>query len=247
MSWLPRFAAALTLLLAACTPLPPRTSLPVEPRPSPNFNERRPNLVVLHYTSNGSVDPALRTLTSPLSQVSAHYLIGRDGKLYYLVDERNRAWHAGESSWGGNRDVNSASIGIEIDNTGDEPYAEPQLATLLLLLADLKDRYAIPTANFVGHSDVAPRRKVDPGRYFPWRQLALQGYGLWCDPPYPSVPPGADDAVLLAAFGYDVSDLPAAVSAFKLHFAPDDDAMAMTGKDRAVLYCLVERRSQTYP
>lgn len=234
--------APIALALAACAPLPQRTTLAVEQRPSPNYNERRPHYVVLHYTSNGSVDPALRTLTSRFSGVSAHYLIGRDGKLYYLVDERHRAWHAGESYWGGNRDLNSASIGIEIDNTGDEPYPGVQIAQLLALLADLKQRYGIPDANFIGHSDVAPRRKVDPGRYFPWRELAAQGFGLWCDPPHAPAPAGADDALLLAAFGYDVSDLSAAISAFKLHFAPDGDPGLMTEADRGMLYCLVGRR-----
>ncbi|MGH8618431.1 MAG: N-acetylmuramoyl-L-alanine amidase [Burkholderiales bacterium] len=236
--------AALALGLAACTPLPPRTGLAVEQRPSPNYNERRPNYVILHYTSNETVDPALRTLTSRFSGVSVHYLIGRDGKIYYLVDETQRAWHAGESYWGGNRDLNSASIGIELDNSGDEPYADAQIAQLLALLADLKARHGIPDANFLGHSDVAPRRKVDPGRHFPWRPLAAQGFGLWCDPPHAQAPAGEGDAVLLAAFGYDVSDLPAAVSAFKLHFAPDGDATLLTSTDRAMLVCLVGRRNR---
>jgi len=246
MSWMVCFKSAGVALLvaglAACAPLPQRTSLAVEQRPSPNYNERRPNYVILHYTSNDSPDPALRTLTSRFSGVSAHYLIGRDGKVYYLVDESQRAWHAGESYWGGNQDLNSSSIGIELDNTGDEPYTDTQIAQLLALLADLQARYAIPAANFIGHSDVAPRRKLDPGRYFPWRQLAAQGFGLWCDAPYAPAPEGADDAVLLAAFGYDVKDLPAAISAFKLHFAPDGDATLLTAADRGMLYCLIGRR-----
>jgi len=141
----------------------------------------------------------------PQREVSAHYLIARDGRIYYLVDELARAWHAGESAWGGNRDLNSASIGIELDNNGEEPYAEAQIAALLALLADLTARWSIPAANVLGHGDVAPGRKVDPGALFPWRRLAAAGFGLWCDPPYDPPPAGLDDASLLAALGYDVS------------------------------------------
>ena len=231
------------LALAACTPLPviQRTALPTELRRSGNFDERRPNFVILHYTSNNTVEPALRTLTDPVSKVSAHYLIARDGKIYALVDERARAWHAGVSYWGGNRDVNSASIGIELDNDGGEAFAEPMMNALLALLADLKTRYAIPAANFLGHSDVAPRRKPDPGRYFPWERLAARGFGVWCAPPFP-VPPVDDGITLLAAFGYDVADPAAAISAFKLHFAPDDDSPQLTERDRAVLSCLLSKK-----
>lgn len=232
-----------SLLLGACTTPPAiqHTSLPVSLRLSPNFDERRANYVILHYTSSDMAERALRTLTDPPSRVSAHYLISRDGKMYVLVDERARAWHAGVSSWGGNQDVNSASIGIEIDNNGSEPFAAPQLDALYALLGDLKERYSIPAANFLGHSDVAPRRKVDPGAQFPWRELAARGYGLWCDPPY-RVPPAADGATLLAAFGYDTSNEPAAVSAFKLHFVPDGDPRELTDGDRALLACLIEKK-----
>jgi N-acetylmuramoyl-L-alanine amidase len=239
-----RACLALALLaVAACTPLPPtqRTGMPVVVRPSANFDERRPNFVILHYTSNDNADKALRTLTDPISKVSAHYLIARDGKIYALVDERARAWHAGVSSWGGNRDVNSASLGIELDNDGVEAFAETQLDALLALLADLKTRYVIPTANFLGHSDVAPRRKPDPGREFPWQRLAARGFGLWCEPPY-AAPPGDDGATLLAAFGYDVADLAAAIGAFKLHFAPDGDPQQLTDTDRALLACLLSKK-----
>jgi N-acetylmuramoyl-L-alanine amidase len=239
-----RACLALSLLaLAACTTPPPllHTDLPSTVHPSGNFDERRANFVILHYTSDDNADQALRTLTDPVSKVSAHYLIGRDGKIYSLVDERARAWHAGVSYWGGNRDVNSAAIGIELDNDGEEQFAAPLIDTLLALLADLKARYSIPTANFLGHSDVAPRRKVDPGALFPWRELAARGYGLWCDPPYP-VPPAADGLTLLSAFGYDTADAAAAISAFKLHFAPDGDSRELTDADRAMLACLIEKK-----
>lgn len=234
--------ALAALALAACAPLPQRTSLPVEQRPSSSFDARRPNFVILHHTGSGEAERALRTLTDPLRSVSAHYLVARDGRITHLVDELARAWHAGESYWGGNRDVNSASIGIELDNDGMEPYAEVQIESLLALLADLKERYRIPEANFLGHGDVAPGRKTDPGREFPWKRLAGRGFGAWCEPPYPSAPAGLDAATLLGALGYDVSDLDAAIGAFKRHFAPNDRSRAVTEEERALLYCLVLRR-----
>lgn len=230
--------------VAACAPLPPRAGVPVEQWPSRNFDERRPNFVILHYTSNDDAQRALRTLTDALSKVSSHYLIARDGKIYYLVDELARAWHAGASYWGGNRDLNSASIGIELDNNGAEPFAEVQIEALLALLADLQRRYAIPAANFLGHGDVAPARKTDPGRHFPWRRLAERGFGLWCEPPVTPVSSGADGAVLLAAFGYDVSDMAAATAAFKSHFAPDGDPRQLSDDDRALLYCLLAKKHE---
>ena len=231
------------IALAACSTPPSiqHTTLPVSVRPSPNFDERRANHVILHYTSDDTAEQGLRTLTDPASKVSAHYLIARDGKIIALVDERARAWHAGVSYWGGNRDVNSSSIGIELDNSGREPFSAPLVDSLLALLGDLKERFSIPAANFLGHSDVAPRRKVDPGAQFPWRTLAARGFGLWCDPPYP-VPPAAANATLLAAFGYDTSNEAAAISAFKLHFVPDGDVRELTDGDRALLQCLIDKK-----
>jgi N-acetylmuramoyl-L-alanine amidase len=240
-----RWCAVLALVaLGACAQLPVRTNLPVEQRPSPNFNERQPNFVIIHHTSNDSAEPALRTLTSPAAQVSSHYLIARDGKIIYLVDEAVRAWHAGESYWGGNRDLNSSSIGIELDNNGNEPFAEPMMQSLLALLADLKARYKIPAANFLAHGDIAPGRKTDPSRWFPWKRLADAGYGVWCEPPFPGAPSGQDDAVLLIAFGYDVSNLEAAVGAFRRRFLAQDSASPLTEYDRALLYCLIMRKTE---
>ncbi len=186
------------LAVAACAPLqplPPRAGVPVEVRPSPNFDERRPNFVILHHTSNDDADQALSTLTDPAKKVSSHYLIGRHGTIYYLVDELARAWHAGESYWGGDTDLNSASIGIELDNNGEEPFAEAEIESLLALLADIKERYAIPAANFLGHGDVAPGRKVDPSRLFPWQRLAARGFGLWCDRRWSRFRRPSDDAI----------------------------------------------------
>ena len=239
------FLLALTLpslLLSACAPLPVRTGLPVEVRPSPSFGERRPSYVVLHHTSNRDAARAVVTLTRQSSGVSAHYLVARDGRIVYMVDERLRAWHSGESYWGGNRDINSASIGIEIDNDGAEPYPEPQIEALLALLADLKARWSIPAANFVGHGDVAPGRKVDPGANFPWKRLAGRGFGLWCEPPYDPVPAGTDDALLLSALGYDVSNLPAARGAFKRRYRAVESTAPLTEEERGMAQCLLKKR-----
>ena len=172
---------------------------------------------------------------------------GRDGKLYYLVDELARAWHAGEAYWGGLSDLNSASIGIELDNNGFEPFAEPMIETLLVLLADLKARYKIPTANFLAHGDIIPGRKVDPSRFFPWRRLAERGFGLWCEAPsisFAVAPASASDAFLLMAFGYDVSNFNAAVAAFKRRFLGVDSDSAFSESDRALLYCLIQRKME---
>lgn len=229
------------LSLAACAPLPREpagTGMPVRWQASPNFDERRPNFVILHQTSNDTPERALRTLTDPARQVSAHYLVARDGAIHQLVDERDRAWHAGESWWGGLTDLNSASIGIELDNNGEEPFAEPQIAALLELLADLKARLRIPAANFLGHGDVAPRRKVDPSRHFPWRRLAQQGFGLWCDGP-PPAPAGADPLLALQALGYEVGAGETALRAFRRHWAGDDASTELSDADRAMLHCLV--------
>jgi N-acetylmuramoyl-L-alanine amidase len=230
--------------LAACTtaPVPLGPGIPVTWRASPNFEERRPNLVVLHHTSNDNVNRALATLTSPERKVSAHYLIGRDGKIFQLVDERARAWHAGVSYWGGQTDINSASIGIELDNTGFEPYPEAQIAALLILLADLKARYAIPTANFLGHGDVAPGRKEDPNGFFPWKRLAESGFGLWCDIPDPVLPDGFDIPTALMALGYNPAN-PSSLGAFRSHFVPGDEGELGSSRLPGILNCLIRHKS----
>ena len=235
--------ATAAMLASACAPVPQRAGIPTEWRPSPNFNERRPNYVVVHYTSDRTAEESLRTLTSPALEVSAHYLVGRDGRIYQLVDERARAWHAGVSRWGADTDINSSSIGIELDNDGRQPFPEAQIDSLLRLLADLRERYRIPAANVLGHSDVAPRRKVDPGRLFPWKRLAEQGFGLWCDTPLPIPPMGFDPAMALAAIGYDVSDPQAAVGAFRLHYAPNGPNGALDESEQALLACLQARKA----
>lgn len=240
-------ALSLAVLLAGCTPSantrPTDTpaNIATEWIPSPNFEPRKPNFIILHHTSDNTAGEALRTLTSRPMAVSSHYLIGRDGKLYQLVDERQRAWHAGLSWWGGQTDMNSASIGIELDNNGFEPFPKAQIETLVKLLEHLQNRYNIPSANILGHADIAPGRKADPSALFPWRHLANQGFGRWCDPPYPEVPENFDPLLGLAALGYDTRRPHAAISAFKLHFSPEDPSPELTETDRARLHCVLQQ------
>ena len=216
----PALAGLLACLLAACAPLPQRAGIPTRWEPSPNFNERSADFVVIHYTSSDSAANALRTLTNPVTEVSAHYLI--DARR--LDPAARRRAHARVArrriALGADGDVNSASIGIELDNNGFEPYPPAQIDALLGLLADLRERHHVSAANFLGHADVAPTRKVDPGPLFPWRTLAGQGFGLWCDPPWPTAPPGFDPLLGLRAIGYDTRQPEAAITAFRMHHRP---------------------------
>jgi N-acetylmuramoyl-L-alanine amidase len=237
------FAAILLAALAACAPMPPGQGGGARWQPSPNFDQRRPNFVILHQTSNDNVGKALATLTDPQRKVSAHYLIGRDGTMIQLVDESARAWHAGESWWGGSTDLNSASIGIELDNTGDEPFADAQISTLLVLLDELRKRYRIPAANYLAHGDVAPARKVDPGRLFPWQRLAQQGFGLWCEAPPPAAPAGFDAMLGLQALGYDARVPAAGRGAFRRHFLAQDADGELAPDEQALLHCLLQKKT----
>lgn len=226
-------------LLVGCGTLPPAPGDTTIFVSSPNHNERRANYVVLHDTSNDNIERPLKTLTDPAREVSAHYLIGRDGTLYQLVEENRRAWHAGQSYWGGLTDLNSASIGIELDNTGDEPYDEAQIRRLLVLLRELQARYRIPAMNILGHGDIALRRKVDPGWQFPWARLAEEGFGLWCKRPLAGFTPAPDPMLALQAIGYDVADPAAALMAFRRHFLGSTAEGEASDAERRLMNCLV--------
>jgi N-acetylmuramoyl-L-alanine amidase len=157
----------------------PQTKPAITPHPSPNCGARRdrltPHLVVLHFTAMRSAGAALARMCDPDAQVSSHYLIGRDGTIWQLVDEDMRAWHAGAGCWGGHEDINSRSLGIELDNDGASPFSEPLMAALEPLLAGIMSRWRIPPEGVIAHSDMAPGRKSDPGARFDWPRLALQG------------------------------------------------------------------------
>jgi N-acetylmuramoyl-L-alanine amidase len=154
--------------------------------PSPNFGDRPGNatvdLIVLHYTAMTDADAASKRLCDPETQVSAHYLIDRDGKIFRLVDEEKRAWHAGAGSWAAQDDVNSHSIGIELDNDGTSPFTDPLMAGLETLLADILGRHKLSAKAVIGHSDMAPDRKSDPGPHFDWQRLAKAGLSIWPEP-----------------------------------------------------------------
>lgn len=148
-------------------------------QPSPNYGPRRdglrPSLIVVHYTAMQSAQAALERLISPLAEVSAHYLIAESGRAVQMVAEDQRAWHAGAGEWRGMGDINSRSIGIELANTGSHPFPEPQMMALEALLRVLMVRWQIPARGVIGHSDMAPGRKSDPGRRFDWLRLERQG------------------------------------------------------------------------
>ncbi len=220
--------------------------------PSPNFDERQlpVSMIVLHYTGMPDAEGALNRLRSPEAKVSAHYLVDEAGEVFQLVDEEKRAWHSGRSYWRGITDVNSASVGIEIVNPGHEfgyrPFPDEQIASLIPLVADIKERHGIGRGNIVGHSDVAPARKEDPGELFPWWELAKRRLAL----PSPSrdlMDPYWTDAGFLLAlerFGYEVTDPQKAVIAFQRRFRPDLIDGIIDGECRAKLLALLLPRPQ---
>jgi N-acetylmuramoyl-L-alanine amidase len=203
-----------------------------------NFNMRKPNFVIIHHTAQNSCPQTLQTFTETRTQVSAHYVICRDGTVHHMLNDYFRAWQAGVSKWGNITDVNSISIGIELDNSGFEPFSEPQIHSLLHLLATLKSTYNIPPANFIGHGDIAPTRKNDPSTLFPWKELADKGFGLWYgDTTGISVPDSFSSLTALRVIGYDIRDSSAAALAFKRHF--EQDTLRSWGEpEEKILYTL---------
>lgn len=209
----------------------------VTDRPSPNHGERLAedggpesgvpaiNMLVIHYTGMAPDAKALDWMCDPASQVSAHYFIDEAGAVCRLVPEDRRAWHAGVSAWRGAVDINSRSIGIELSNPGHEfgyrDFPRAQIDALITLAQDIVARHPIPPRNVVGHSDIAPARKLDPGELFPWQRLASAGIGLW--PAGSSDSADGDITAMLAAYGYDVANNPLAeaLSAFQRHFRPE--------------------------
>ncbi|WP_235829749.1 N-acetylmuramoyl-L-alanine amidase [Frigidibacter oleivorans] len=245
----------------------PAPSHPASPNHGPRRGGLTPRLVVIHYTAMADAASARARLCDPAAEVSAHWLIARDGTAEALVPEELRAWHAGAGEWGGASDVNSRSIGIELDHPGEGPFAEPQMAALERLLAGLLARWSIPPEGVIAHSDMAPGRKTDPGPRFDWRRLALSGLSVW--PGIGSVTgAGGPSAPLLAVpassppediseqkmgrlgtdlgrFGYPVAAVPAAdlLAAFRLRFRPGATGPA-DGIDGAIAAELAARWPQ---
>ena len=216
----------------------------MEHRPSPNFDNRACAIshIILHYTDMADCDAALARLCDPAAKVSAHYLIRRDGHIFQLVDEAERAWHAGVSFWQGETDMNSASIGIELDHAGHKDgamavFPQTQMAALITLLQEVTARHDIAPQNILGHSDIAPGRKIDPGEAFDWAALHQAGFGLWVKEvkieDVPTLSLGSEDKAVaplqkaLAAIGYHIAadgvygpQMQAVITAFQRHFRP---------------------------
>lgn len=228
---------------------------------SPNFNERTvpPDMLVLHYTGMKSGPEALARLCDADAKVSSHYLVEEDGAVFRLVPEERRAWHAGVSFWKGETDINGRSIGIEIVNPGHEfgyrPFPQAQVAAVIELIADIRTRWTIEDSRIVGHSDVAPDRKEDPGELFPWKQLADAGHGLWVEPDAaPGLPlsEGEEGAGVFAlqagltSLGYDCAPsgkydahTTAVVRAFQRHWRQEQVDGVADGMTRARLIALL--------
>lgn len=219
--------------------------MPVYAVGTTNFDLRKPNFVIIHHTAQNSCEQTLKTFTLQRTKVSAHYVICRDGTIHHMLNDYLRAWQAGVSKWGNFSDINSSSIGIELDNNGNEPFPQAQITSLMKLLDTLKRNYSIPAANFIGHADVAPGRKNDPSHYFPWHTLSERGFGLWYDTTAVVVPEYFNATQALRIIGYNVKDTLAAIHSFKIHFVPQDTVLVrtLTDDDRKILFDL-ERRYQ---
>ena len=206
-----------------------------------NFTMRRPNFVVIHHTAQNSCDSTLRTFTLPRTAVSAHYVICKDGTVHHMLNDLLRAHHAGLGKWGSVSDMNSSSIGIEIDNNGSEPFTEQQIASLLQVLERLKKAYNIPQANFIGHMDWAPGRKVDPSRYFSWQPLAEKGFGYWYDTTNVEVPTDFNALQALRIIGYNINKPETAIQSYKIHFVPQDTTRMINDGDKKILIDLMKK------
>jgi N-acetylmuramoyl-L-alanine amidase len=188
-----------------------------------NLSMRRPNFVIIHHTAQNSCEQTLKTFTVKGSrEVSAHYVICKDGTVHHMLNDLLRAHHAGVSKWGNTTDLNSSSIGIELDNNGFESFSDAQMNSLVTLLDRLKKAYSIPTSNFIGHGDIAPTRKNDPNWRFPWKQLAEKGFGYWYDDPATAaIPANFNRLHALRIIGFDIKDTTAAIIGFKRHWLQD--------------------------
>lgn len=207
-----------------------------------NFNMRKPEFVIIHHTAQNSCEQTLKAFTNKKSQVSAHYVICKDGMVHHMLNDYLRAWHGGIAKWGNNTDINSSSIGIELDNTGFEPFTDPQINSLIQLLKDLKKAYHIPAANFIGHEDIAPGRKVDPNVNFPWKKLADSGYGIWWnDTTGVQLPENFNSLEALRIIGYNIKDSISAITTFKRKFEQVEKDSILNDADKKIIYTLYKK------
>lgn len=232
----------------------PKPRITFVERPSPNFNDRKGQAIsflIIHYTAMDSAEAAIQRLCDPKTEVSSHYVVAKDGVIYRLVDEENRAWHAGISSWDGHSDLNSSSIGIEIDNNGEEPFNKVQMDVVIALCRDIIARRKIRTFYVIGHSDIAPDRKEDPGQLFDWVGSNLGMMAAPADIDYKSSASWTDAQVLqkLTLLGYAAhNDLKTLVTAFQRHwqqeiFATPEKVGAPDAETKARLASLLRRKA----
>lgn len=209
-----------------------------------NFNLRKPSFVIIHHTAQDSLQQTINTFTKTKTQVSAHYIISENGKVVQMLNDYLRAWHAGNSTWGKTTDLNSCSIGIELDNNGFKPFTEAQISSLVALLTKLKKDYNIPTQNFLGHADIAPGRKQDPSALFPWKTLAEKGFGIWPDEVLEPAPFDFKIESALRIIGYNTKNLTAAIQAFKLHYIQTDVTSVLDRKTIDTIYSIYKKQVQ---
>ncbi|MBZ4033264.1 N-acetylmuramoyl-L-alanine amidase [Flavobacterium sp. 17A] len=209
-----------------------------------NFNLRKPSFVIIHHTAQDSLQQTISTFTKTKTQVSAHYVISENGKVVQMLNDYLRAWHAGNSTWGKTTDLNSCSIGIELDNNGFKPFTEAQISSLVALLTKLKKDYNIPTQNFLGHADIAPGRKQDPSALFPWKTLAEKGFGIWPDEILEPAPFDFKIEPALRIIGYNTKNLTAAIQAFKLHYIQTDATSVLDRKTIDTIYSIYKKQVQ---
>lgn len=206
-----------------------------------HYDVRKPNYVIIHHTAQNSLDQTIRTFQVKHTKVSSHYVISRDGVIVQMLNDYVRGWHAGLSKWGTITDLNSISIGIELDNNGKEAFPDAQIEALMVVLDTLKSNYGIPTANFIGHADIAPARKNDPSVFFPWKKLADRGFGVWYNPAeLVTAPDNFNPIDALRIIGYDTRNLKAAIIAFKRKFVINDVSAELTIYDKSILYNLYQ-------
>ena len=228
--------------LSKIGPTPLQNGINTEWISTVNFNLRKPNFIIIHHTAQDSLQQTLRAFTRTQSQVSSHYVIADDGKVIQMLNDYLRAWHAGAGTWGKNSDINSSSIGIELDNNGTEIFSELQINSLVALLTKLKKDYNIPAQNIIGHADIAPTRKKDPSQLFPWKILADNGFGIWYDEFLETAPIDFNVEQGLRIIGYDTKNLGAAVTAFKLHYIQNEVNDVLDQKTINTIYSIYKKQ-----